>query len=186
MVCFVLHRYVYLVVFYIFQTSTLWSYGAVFSQTAASIFSPLLVSLLLSLSSLCMLLRCCVDTDSCLSETIVPPSESASRMMLCYAVLCSCVLVVVGWTCVLPVCVWITANRPRWSQPHARQPVLHTCVLSNVAVVVLKCLICVSIYAGLSRHPKQTPVLFYVCWFCFVVRIPHSAFCILHPTLLVQ
>ena len=33
-------KYVYLVIFYIFQTSTLWSYAAVFSQTGASIISP--------------------------------------------------------------------------------------------------------------------------------------------------
>ncbi len=37
-------RYVYLVVFYMFQLSTLWSYAAVFSQTAASIVSPALSS----------------------------------------------------------------------------------------------------------------------------------------------
>ena len=36
-------RYVYLVIFYIFQTSTLWSYGAVFSETAAAIVSPAFV-----------------------------------------------------------------------------------------------------------------------------------------------
>lgn len=37
-------RYIYLFIFYIFQTSTLWSYAAVFSQTGASIVSPALVT----------------------------------------------------------------------------------------------------------------------------------------------
>ena len=38
-------RFVYLVIYFIFQETSLWSMSAVFSQMAASIVSPLLVRL---------------------------------------------------------------------------------------------------------------------------------------------